>query len=303
MLDPRRVLTFCEVARQRSFSRAAEALALTQPAVSQQIRALEQQLGEQLIRRGPGGFALTATGELLSSHAEALSERLQLAQSQLGETVAAGRRLLRLGAFPSALATLVPAAIARLQQSQPELEMSAEQGTTEELVAGVREGRLHVALCFQDAAAPRREHADTSRHDLLDEPLVVAIGPQHRLAGRARIRVADLAGDTWTAATRDGLIHRACLSAGFEPRIAYLTGDPLAIRAIVAAGLAVTLTPRLLLGQLHGIATPTLTGDRVSRSVYAVTPSIGAHPRAAPFLDALRDAAQRRIDASTGSTG
>ena len=290
MLDPRRVLTFCEVARQRSFSRAADALALTQPAVSQQIRALEQQLGEQLIQRGPGGFALTPAGELLLGHAEALSERLQLAQTQLGETLAAGRRLLRIGAFPSALATLVPATIARLQHAQPELEMSAEQGTTEELIAGVREGTLHIALCFQDAAEPRREHDDTRRHDLLDEPMVAAIGPQHRLAGRTRIRVSDLAGDTWTAATRDGLIHRACVSVGFEPRIAYLTGDPLAIRAIVAAGLAVTLTPQLLVGQLQGIATPRLIGGRVSRSVYAVTPSVGVHPLAAPFLDALRNA-------------
>jgi DNA-binding transcriptional LysR family regulator len=288
MLDPRRVLTFREVARQRSFSRAAEVLALTQPAVSQQIRALEQQLGEQLIQRGPGGFALTSAGELLLSHAEALSDRLQLAQSQLSEAVASGRRLLRVGAFPSALATLVPAAIARLQKSEPELELSVEQGSTEELVAGVREGGLHVALCFQDAADPRREHAETRRHDLLDEPMVVAIGPEHRLAGRARIRLADLAADTWTAATPDGLIHRACVSAGFEPRIAYMTGDPLAIRAIVAAGLAVTLTPRLLVGQLQGIVTPPLAGHRVSRSIYAVTPSAGVHLLAAPFLEELR---------------
>ena len=290
MLDPRRVLTFREVARQQSFSRAAQVLALTQPAVSQQIRALEQQLGEQLIQRGPGGFALTPAGELLLGHAEALSERLQLAQTQLGEAVAAGRRLLRVGAFPSVLATLVPAAIARLQESQPDLELSVEQGSTEELVAGVRDGRIHVALCFQDAADPPGQHAETRRHDLVDEPMVAALGPRHRLAGRARIRVADLAGDTWTAATRDGLIHRACVGAGFEPRIAYLTGDPLAIRAIVAAGLAVTLTPRLLVGQLEGISTPALA-DRVSRSVYAVTPSSGVHPLVAPFLDALRNAA------------
>src|SRR5919197_2501327 len=276
MLDPRRVLTFREVARQQSFSRAAQVLALTQPAVSQQIRALEQQLGEQLIQRGPGGFALTPAGELLLGHAEALSERLQLAQTQLGEAVAAGRRLLRVGAFPSVLATLVPSAIARLQESQPDLELSVEQGSTEELVAGVRDGRIHVALCFQDAADPPGQHAETRRHDLVDEPMVAALGPRHRLAGRARIRVADLAGDTWTAATRDGLIHRACVGAGFEPRIAYLTGDPLAIRAIVAAGLAVTLTPRLLVGQLEGISTPALA-DRVSRSIYAVTPSSGVH--------------------------
>src|SRR5438270_7541086 len=117
MLDPRRLLTFREVAAQRSFSRAADALALTQPAVSQQIRALEVQLGERLIERGRAGFALTAVGELLYAHAEALSERLQLAETQVRETIGEERRLLRIGAFPSVLGRLVPPAIAQLNRT------------------------------------------------------------------------------------------------------------------------------------------------------------------------------------------
>ena len=285
MLDPRRLLTFREVARQRSFSRAAAALSLTQPAVSQQVRALEVQLGERLIERGRGGFALTPAGELLLAHADAVRERLDLAETQLAEAVAAERRVLRVGAFPSIMATLVPAAIARLE-GKP--EVSVVQGSTDELVGAVRDGRLHVALCFQDAVTARREHEGTQRHDVLEEPMVAAVGRRHRLAGRRRVRLADLAGDTWTAATRDGLIHRACVAAGFEPRIAYLTGDPLAIRGLVAAGLAVTLTPRLLAPQLHGISTPALTGDPVQRAIYAVVPPTAPHPLAALFLAGLR---------------
>jgi DNA-binding transcriptional LysR family regulator len=285
MLDPRRLLTFREVARQRSFSRAAAALSLTQPAVSQQVRALEVQLGERLIERGRGRFALTAAGELLLAHADAVQERLELAETQLGETASAARRLLRVGAFPSIMATLVPAAIAQLEGAP---EVSVVQGSTDELVAGVRDGRLHVALCFQDAAAPRREHEGTRRHDVLDEPMVAALGPRHRLTRRRRIRLADLADDTWTAATRDGLIYRACVAAGFEPRIAYLTGDPLAIRSLVVASLTVTLTPRLLAPQLVGVSTPALTGDPVQRTIYAVVPPTAPHPLAAPFLAGLR---------------
>src|SRR4051794_4376731 len=110
MLDPRRLLTFREVARRGSFSQAAEALHLTQPAVSQQIRALETALGVRLLDRRPGGpIALTATGRLVLEHAEAVAERLALAERQLAEAGAAGARELRLAAFPSALATLVPA--------------------------------------------------------------------------------------------------------------------------------------------------------------------------------------------------
>jgi DNA-binding transcriptional LysR family regulator len=289
MLDARRILTFRAVVQEQSFSRAAVALSLTQPAVSQQIRDLEVQLGEQLIVRGRGGLALTAAGELLYEHANAVFERLKLAETQLGEAVAGARRLLRIGAFPSALAMLVPDAIAAVDESAGPLELRVvQESRDDELVAAVRDGRLHVALCFQDAAAPRREHEGTRRVDLFEEPMMAALGPRHRLASRRRIRLEELAHDTWLAAARGGLIDRACVAAGFEPHLAYLTDDPLAINGLVAAGLAVTLTPRLLAGQLRGISTPALTGDPVRRTIYAVTPPTAAHPLAAPFLEAVR---------------
>src|SRR5205085_2798996 len=119
-----------EVAHHRSFSRAAAALSLTQPAVSQQVRALEVQVGERLIERGRAGFALTPAGELLLGHADALFARLELAEMQLGEAVEGARRVLRVGAFPSVLATLVPKAIVRVSRSGGPLEFSAVQGAT-----------------------------------------------------------------------------------------------------------------------------------------------------------------------------
>ena len=286
MLEPRRLLTFREVARQRSFSRAAVELSLTQPAVSQQIRALEVQLGERLIDRGAGGFALPASGELLLAHADAVHERLQLAETQLGDAVDAAQRVLRIGAFPSALATLVPQAVARVRTSG-DVEVSALQGSTDELVAAVRDGRVHLALCFQDAAAPRREHEGTRRIEVLVESMLATVGPAHRLAGRTRLRLTDLAGDPWLAATRDGLIVGACRAAGFEPRLTILTDDPLAINSFVAAGLAVTLSSELLAGHLQGVSTAALAGGSVRRAIYAVAPPAGAHPLVAPFLDAV----------------
>jgi DNA-binding transcriptional LysR family regulator len=287
MLDPRRLLTFREVARQQSFSRAAVALSLTQPAVSQQIRSLEVQLGERLIERGRGSFALTAAGELLLAHAEALHARLHLAETQLGEAVGESRRQLRIGAFPSALATLVPDAIARLKVDS-ELELSAMQGSTEQLVAAVRDGRVHLALCFQDGAEPRREHDGTCRNDMLDEPMLATFAVDHRLAGRKRIRLTELADDPWLTAMRDGLIVRACRSAGFEPRLAFLTDDPLAINSIIRDGLAVSLTSELLAPQFRGIAVASLTGEPVRRTIYAITPPGRLHPLAGAFLDAIR---------------
>ena len=286
MIDPRRLLTFREVARQQSFSRAAVALSLTQPAVSQQIRALEVGLGERLIERGRGSFALTAAGELLLGHADALHARLNLAETQLGEAVGESRRQLRVGAFPSALATLVPDAIARLR-AESELQLSAMQGTTEQLVAAVRDGRVHLALCFQDGAELRREYDGTCRTDVLEEPMLATFSLHHRLGGRKRIRLVELADEPWLAATRDGLIVRACRSAGFEPRLAFLTDDPLAINSIIRGGLAVSLTSELLAPQFREIAVALLTGEPVRRTIYAITPPGRLHPLVGSFLDAI----------------
>src|SRR3954454_1959133 len=112
-MDPRRVLTFRAVAHQRSFSQAARELALSQPAVSNQVAALEREIGARLLKREPGGLKLTREGEILLEHADAIAERFQLAQAQLRATAQGQRARLRIGAFPTALAALIPAAIAR----------------------------------------------------------------------------------------------------------------------------------------------------------------------------------------------
>jgi DNA-binding transcriptional LysR family regulator len=194
------------------------------------------------------------------------------------------------GAFPSALATIVPDAAAALVARMPDLEIQLTEGRLDELVKGVRDGELHVAVCFQDAAAPRREHPGTRRHDLANEPMVLALPPKHRLARRKQITLTELAGDAWTAPSRDGLIVRACRAAGFEPSLTIITGDPLAIRAVVRAGLAVTMTPRLLAAQLHGVRILTVDGHAPRRDLYALLPDAGARATEQAFLDELKQA-------------
>jgi DNA-binding transcriptional LysR family regulator len=289
MLDPRRLLTFRTVAEERSFSRAATALALTQPAVSQQIRALETQAGGTLIERGGGTFELTPLGALLLVHARSLAELLQLAEVQLAEARNEEARALRIGAFPSALAALVPDCVAELRGEIEGFEAGVVQGETPELVDRVRDGSLHLAVCFQAAGSEPSVHTGVRRVELFDEPMVAALSPSHRLAGRTRIRLAELADETWLASDPDGLIRRACVDAGFEPDIAYWTSDPLAIRALVLGGLAVTLAPRLL-GEsgLRDVAIVRLV-DPPRRSVYAVTP-----PRSTALADRFVDSLRRR---------
>jgi DNA-binding transcriptional LysR family regulator len=289
MLDPRRLLTFREVAHRRSFSRAGEALALTQPAVSQQVAALERQLGLRLLDRGPGGPAPTDAGALLLAHADAVAERLAQAGTQMTELAAAERETLRVGAFPSALASVVPDAIARLRRERPDVTVEAVEESNEGLAAAVATGRLHAAMCFQDAAEPPRHPEGTERHDLGEEPMLATLAPDHPLADRERLALRELADDTWTAPSREHLIYRACVAAGFEPRIAFVTRDPLTAAALVGAGLAVTLMPSLVAGRLPGIVVVPLSARRPRRSLYALTPAAGARPAAGAFVAALGD--------------
>jgi DNA-binding transcriptional LysR family regulator len=287
MPEPRRLLTFREVANRRSFSRAAEALALTQPAVSQQVAALERQLGVRLLERGPGGPTPTAAGALLLAHADAIAERLAQADAQLAELVAAERETLRVGAFPSALGSIVPAAIARLHEQCPEVQVEAVEGSAQANGAAVAAGELHVAVCFQDLTAPRHAPDGTERHELGEESMLALLPAGHPLAGRRRIELAALADETWTAPSRDHLVHRACVAAGFEPRIAYVCRDPLAIGELVGGGLAVTLLPELLAGRLPGVATIPLEEDLARRSLYALTAASGVRPPTRDFITAL----------------
>jgi DNA-binding transcriptional LysR family regulator len=291
MLDARRLLTFRAVAHVGSFSRAADALALSQPAVSQQVASLERELGTPLLVRGRGGAVTTDAGALLLEHADAVAARLDLAGVQMEALVSGARRTLRLGAFPSALASVVPDAIGALRARDPELQVAVEEGALADIAAGVRSGRLDLAIGFQDAAAPPRDHGGLRREELAQEPMLAVLGAGHPLAGRRRIALEELRDDPWTAPSRDGLVVAACRAAGFEPRVVLLIRDPLAVRAVAAAGMAVTLTPRLLarLG-LPGVANVELTEPVPRRSLYALLPPAGAHERALAMVDALRAA-------------
>jgi DNA-binding transcriptional LysR family regulator len=281
-MDPRRVLTFRAVAHERSFSSAARALNLTQPAVSQQVAALEREVGARLLDR-ENAMALTRAGAVLLAHADAIAERFELAQRQLAELAEPPR--LRIGAFPSALVGLVPQAAARLG------EILLEEGPTLELAARVARGELHLALGFQDAALERRTHEGTERRELLTESFLVALPPGHRLAALDAVPLAALAEERWIAPSADNLIARACAAAGFEMRLSMVSRDPLANRGVIAAGLAVTLVPRLGADGFHGLELRPIEGDGPRRDVYAILPHGGRHPRLEDAWQALVEVA------------
>src|SRR5919199_467682 len=150
-----------------------------------------------VLARGRAGAVPTPAGELLLTHADALAARLELADTQMDALVAGERRTLRVGAVPSALATIVPAAVAALRTDDPGLDVVVEEGSVDELDLGVRAGRLDAAVCFQDAAAPRREHDGLRRTELAEEPMLAVLAASHRLARRRRIALREPPRQPW----------------------------------------------------------------------------------------------------------
>jgi DNA-binding transcriptional LysR family regulator len=286
-MDPRRVLTFRTVARQRSFSRAARELALTQPSVSNQVAQLEREIGARLLDRGPGGLRLTREGEILLEHADAIAERFQLATTQLAQATERARSRLRIGALPTALASLVPAAIALVRREHPDTKITIDEGTSGELLTRLVSGGLDLAIGYQDTVTADEEPQGVSRHHLLHEHFMVALAPDHPLARSPDVSLADLKDEDWTAALTDGLIVRACRTAGFEPNLISITRDQLAIRALVMRGLAVTLVPELLADAFSGLALRPIADVKIARNVHALLPPGARHPLTQPTLAAL----------------
>jgi len=155
-MDSRRVLTFRAVAHERSFSRAARQLRVSQPSVSQQVALLEREIGTKLLDRRPGGLQLTPAGEVLLTHADAIAQRFELATTQLAELADQRREQLRFGSFPTALARFVPAAIARLRRHHPELRLLVDEVTPSQLEERLLRGDFHVAIGYQQAGHERQ---------------------------------------------------------------------------------------------------------------------------------------------------
>ncbi|MET7960478.1 LysR family transcriptional regulator [Micromonospora zamorensis] len=237
---------FRAVAEHGSITAAARSLRYTQSAVSRQIAALEAETGSPLLDRLPRGVALTEQGRCLLGHAEAVLDRLDTARRDLAalRDLSAGR--LRVGAFPTAVAALVPRALASFKSDHPEVALSLVEGLTPGLLKRLVDGDADVAVV--SAASDQPLDGDQfDLHHLVDETLLVAVPRTHRLARRRTIRLRDLADESFIAgsATAEETLLRATLPAGFRPRIDIVAAEWTGKLGCVAAGLGVALVPAL----------------------------------------------------------
>lgn len=243
-LDPRRILIFRDVARAGSISAAARELSWTQPAVSQHLNRLERDVGGPLLVRGPGGVRLTEAGTTLLTRADAIAGELHVASEEMAALAQLRVGRVRLVAFPSAAATLVPSAVHDLARDHPGVQVGFVEAEPPEAALAVLEGEADLAIVFGHGGPPREtDHLVWRR--LVREPVHLVVPLDHPAAGRRRLHLAALAAETWVGGCvrcREHLVER-CRSAGFEPEVRHTTDDYVVVQNLVARGLGITLLP------------------------------------------------------------
>jgi DNA-binding transcriptional LysR family regulator len=297
MHDLRLLNVLREVALRGSFSAAAESLAYTQPAISQQIARLEKHVGVKLIEREPRGVRLTPAGEVLVRHTERVMAQLAAADEELQDVAAQARGRLRIGSFATAAGTIVPRAVAAFRPLRPAIEVEISLLDPHESIPAVRRGDLEIAITEEGGFETEVDTDGLQIEHLLDDHMWVSLPVDHPLATRPTVDLIDLRDEDWMFACLSGtcadsnVVLRACRDAGFQPRIAYQSDDYFAIQGLVASGMGVALIPGLGLASTRDdVAVRPVKGRPPHRRVAAVTasePTGGAIPT---MLECLRDA-------------
>jgi molybdate transport repressor ModE-like protein len=300
MLDATALRMVRAIAETGSFSGAARELGYSQPAVSQQIRRLERRVGTPLVVRSGRAVRLTEAGAALSRHAVSVLATLAAAEEEVAAIAGLRAGRVRMVAFPSSSASLVPHALAQLRASHPGLSVSFSEAEPPESLALVRAGECDVAVAFSylgtDLGRGEDDLEGLVAVPLLSDPLKVALPAGHPLAALPVVALASLAEETWIAGCPRcrGHLLAACESVGFTPTVAYATDDYVAVQGLIAAGLGVALIPEMILRSVHhpGIATRPVT-PASTREVSAVTtPDLLRVPAVRACIEALKAVAR-----------
>ncbi len=299
MLNVSRLRILTEVAYRGTLSAAAHELSYTQSAVSQQIAALEAEAGMQLLERHPRGVSLTAAGQTLVAHAEGVLAGLDAAEAALAAIKGLRGGRLRMASFPTAGATLMPIAIASFRTSYPDVELTLAEGEPEEIAPRMRAGEFDLALLFEFTGEQSVLAAEETRVELLADPLYLALPREHRLASGRRLRLSELAGESWVQTSSESAcarhVVRRCLASGFEPKVSFESDDYQTVQGLVAAGVGVALIPALALPAVREdvVIRALSPAPPVRRVIAAAPPGARLIPAATAMLGILEHEAGR----------
>jgi LysR family transcriptional regulator, transcription activator of glutamate synthase operon len=244
-MELRQLRYLVALAEERNFTRAAEREHVAQPALSQQIRKLEQTAGLPLVERTTRHVAMTEAGDLLVARARRILAELNAADAELQSLVGVQTGHVTVGTIHTMGPIDVSLALAIFHQRHPRVELTIREQSSEELAEMLRIDELDLA--FLSVTEPIESHG-LALQQLVSEELVVVLPTDHRLAGRRRVRMAELADDQFIS-YRGGsrlreLLIAAGQHAGFEPRVTLELNESQRIRRLVARRMGVAILPR-----------------------------------------------------------
>lgn len=294
MLDVRRLRLLCDLSRLGTIAAVAQANTYTPSAVSQQLAVLEREAGVPLLERTGRRVSFTAAGRVLVQHAETVLAALERTTAAVAAVATGLSGPLRIGAFPTAVRTLMPAALVALGDQYPGLELMVTELDPVAVPAALRERRLDVGLLHDYDVAPVTPDPLLDAVPLLDETVFLAV-PAF-LPGHGLPAVRDSA---WIMASPGTLCHtvtlRVCDAAGFAPRVRHHADDFATVLALVAAGQGVSLVPQLAAAQPPaGVRLIPLPTRRRNRIAYRQGTAI--HPAVAAFVSAIRVSTSAFLD-------
>jgi len=295
MLDVRRLRMLREVSLHGTIRAAASSLSFTPSAVSQQLSALERELGIELLERRGRSVRLTPAAEVLVDRTEQILVKLAAAEAEAKAVASGTQPALRIASFASAAATIVADAVrdngldVHILDSDPKLGL-----------ARLRGGEVDLAILWEYDFVPLEPGAGIELVPLLDDPIQVVLPASHRAAAETSLELADLAGEAWidstTLSSCNPFLRRACNAAGFEPRVAAETNDHRSLHHLVASGVGLALVP--LLSQLDLpaslVARPVRTNPPKRRIHAAFRAGSAGDPRVRRLLERLDAAAKSR---------
>ena len=277
--DARELRVVKAVADTGSITAAAAQLGFSQPAVSQQLRRLEERLGVALVERVGRGVRVTEAGRVLAHHAAAVTTALDAAAGELAELRGLRSAKVRLAGFPSASPTVVPRLLADLALRHPGISLTYVEAEPPEAVQAVREDRTDIALTFSYPGDREDPHGSSARglavRALGTDDLLAVLPAAHPASDSGSVEVGALAEDDWIAGCPRcrGHLLELCERAGFSPHIAFETDNVVAVEGLVAQGIGVAVLPRMAVESfpaLPGIVVvPLPPGDE--RTIHAVT--------------------------------
>ena len=298
-MELRQLRYLVALAEELNFTRAAANEHVAQPALSQQIRRLEDEVGLALVERTTRHVALTDAGQLLVLRARRVLSELQAAETELEAVRGMNTGHVTIGAMHTMGPVDLSLPLALFHDRHPDVGLTVREYSSEEMAEMLRVDELDLAFL---SVTERVEAHGLGLHQLVSEDLVVLLPPGHALAGRRQVRMAELADEQFISfragARLRELLFSAARYAGFEPRVTLESNESRRVRLLVSRGLGVAILPQSdAEGPGAEVAVASLTEPAVSRDITLAWREGRRHaPAAAAFLDLARETFDTLLD-------